>query len=186
MGHSSDPSSPAKPTPDKGTACACSGGIIVAAALAGLGSQFACTIGWHLRGLAPQPVLAVRVVPDGQFLPATPLVPFRFGAQRNGTLRQLSPRRTWTRSRCWIPCLSGPLIPDKCRLGDGGEAPGPGRPRLPLLPGALLSVSGQEAERVCDGGAAAGVPRWVGPPDSGLPRDDGHPPPPSSRSSISW
>jgi hypothetical protein len=76
MDHSSDPASPAKPTPDKGTASACSGGIIVAAALAGLGSQFACTISWHLRSLAPQPVLAVRVVPDGQFLPATPLVPF--------------------------------------------------------------------------------------------------------------
>jgi hypothetical protein len=75
MDHSSDPASPAKPTPDKGTACACSGGIIVAAALAGLGSQFACTIGWHLRSLAPQPVLAVRVVPDGQFLPATPSSP---------------------------------------------------------------------------------------------------------------
>ena len=48
----------------------------LAAALAGLGSQFAGTIGAHLRGLTPQPVLAVRVVPDGQFMPATPLASF--------------------------------------------------------------------------------------------------------------
>lgn len=52
------------------------GGIVAAAALAGLGSQFAGTIAAHLRGLAPQPELSVRVVPDGQFTPATPLAPF--------------------------------------------------------------------------------------------------------------
>lgn len=82
---SPDPASTATPGPDKGAASALrdwkapllkAGGIVVAAALAGLGSQFAGTIGGHLRGLAPQPELLVRVVPDGQFEPASPLLPF--------------------------------------------------------------------------------------------------------------
>jgi len=52
------------------------GGIIGAAALAALGSQFAGTIISRLQALAPGQELEVRVVPDGQFVAGTAVEPF--------------------------------------------------------------------------------------------------------------
>lgn len=52
------------------------GGIIGAATLAALGSQFAGTIISRLQTLAPGQELEVRVVPDGQFVAGTAVDPF--------------------------------------------------------------------------------------------------------------